>query len=209
MKGYVHEILLFKSDLTEAQILALHEYLATKYSIYLGYYVVGIGDSQMLAEDLAELGLDASLPTLNKGVGSQTTTQIAARFAADVLSAYPRYVFIQGGVNDLAGGTITQATYIANMTAMIAATVAAGAVPIVCKILPWTAGSNANMQKRDAWSSALQAVVATYPTAIWCDSDTALGQNRVGGDAENLDNVHLTPEGETAWAALLRTKLPA
>lgn len=50
------------------------------------------------------LGLLTSYVTQNFGIGSQTTTMLAARFNADVLAAKPRVVVIEGGVNDIANG---------------------------------------------------------------------------------------------------------
>lgn len=38
---------------------------------------------------------------INRGISGQTTTQMAARFAADILSSRPGAISIMGGVNDL------------------------------------------------------------------------------------------------------------
>src|SRR6185369_10623912 len=42
---------------------------------------------------------------LNQGIGSQTTTQIAARFTVHVINLGPQVALINGGINDIAGGS--------------------------------------------------------------------------------------------------------
>jgi len=54
------------------------------------------------------------------GIGSQTTTVIAARFTSDAVNLNPNIVVIEGGVNDLVGGSITESTFLANWTNMLA-----------------------------------------------------------------------------------------
>lgn len=132
----------------------------------------------------------------NMGIGSQTSTQINARFAADVVALKPKMVIINGGVNDIAGGSITKETFLANYTAMLNACIANDILPVVCKILPWTNGTNEQMQTRDDWMADLEALVnsATYNGAVWVDFDTAMGKNRVGGDAGNLWDLQTTPD---------------
>lgn len=132
----------------------------------------------------------------NMGIGPQTSTQINARFAADVVALKPKMVIINGGVNDIAGGSITKETFLANYTAMLNACIANDILPVVCKILPWTNGTNEQMQTRDDWMADLEALVnsATYNGAVWVDFDTAMGKNRVGGDAGNLWDLQTTPD---------------
>lgn len=154
----------------------------------------------------------------NMGIGSQTTTQIAARFAADVVDLKPRYVLIDGGVNDLAGGA-TQATYLANWTSMLDLCRTNGIVPILLKLMPWTAGTNPQMQTRDAWRAALDSLLTTSYAdllargGVAVDLDATLGQNRGGGDPGNLwdiqaaysagDGVHFNAAGHQAMATAI------
>lgn len=198
--------------------------------------LVGIGDSIMAGHPGNYSGLESSFVNLqsnsitgqleiidplliaqNCGIGSQATTAIAARFATHVTALKPKIALINGGVNDIAGG-ITKAVFMANYTAMLNACVAASIIPVVCKITPWTAGTNLQMQTRDDWMTSLQALVATYTGAVWVDFDSAIGQFRAGGDAGNLwnlqtafnaDGIHLTLSGYAAMAAVIDTAIKA
>lgn len=139
----------------------------------------------------------------NTGIGSQTTANIAARIAADCVNLSPAHAVLEGGVNDIAGA-VSQATFIANWTTILDAVTAAGIIPVVLKILPWTNGTNANLQTRDSFNAALVSLCASYPTAKVADASSLAGQFRVGGDpgnlwdiktADNADGVHFNAAG--------------
>jgi lysophospholipase L1-like esterase len=162
--------------------------------------------------------LDALYTYQNMGIGSQTSTMVAARFTADVVNLKPKIALIQGAVNDISGGLITEATFLSNYTTMLDACVTASIVPVICKMIPWTNGTNANMQTCDTWMASLQALVATYSSAVWVDFTTELGQFRVGGDVGNLwdlkaayaaDGVHPNLAGYTKMAELIDNAIKA
>lgn len=146
----------------------------------------------------------------NMGIGSQTTSTIAARIAADLTALTPRWAVLDGGVNDLIAGTVTQDTFLANWTTMLNACEAAAVIPIVLPILPWTNGTTEQMQTRDAWNAALETLVKSYPTALYAsDAPTMLGLFRAAGDEGNLwdiqaaydsDGVHLNAAGYAVLA---------
>lgn len=163
--------------------------------------------------------LKSRFPSLqNMGIGGQTTTQIAARFATDVVALKPRYVVIDGGVNDLAQSG-TQATFLANWTTILDLCRANSIRPIILKLMPWSNGTNTQMQNRDAWRTALSSLVTTsYPDlltlgGVQVDLDSVLGQNRVGGTGGNLwdiqatysagDGVHFNAAGHQAIATAI------
>ena len=126
----------------------------------------------------------------NLGIGGQTSTQIAARID-DAISLDPDYVIVNGGINDISGGVITKATFLANWETILDACETANIICIACLITPWTAGTNTQMQARDDWNTDLRALVDTYNNAIWVDFDEFLGIYRVGGDSGNLWNIIL------------------
>lgn len=130
----------------------------------------------------------------NMGSGGQTSTDIKNRFTADVIDLKPKIAIIQGGVNDISKGDITKATFISNYTTMLNACETAGIIPVVLKILPWTNGTNDQMQDRDEWMTDLEALVATYAGSVWVDFDIDMGKFRVGGDADNLWDLQTTPD---------------
>lgn len=67
---------------------------------------------------------------VNKAIGGQTTAQLLARFQTDVTPSRPDFVWIIGGTNDYFSD-VPASTYAANIAAIVAATNAIGAVPIV------------------------------------------------------------------------------
>lgn len=196
--------------------------------------IVGIGDSLIAGHNanysniensitvdldghiLAQLALiNSKYVFQNMGIGSTSSTTNAARFTADVISLKPKIALIGGFMSGLIQSE-NQATMIANLTTMLDASVAAGIVPIVCKINPWTNGTNEQMQTRDTIMAAAQILTATYPSAVWVDFDTAIGEFRVGGDAGNLwdiqaayngDGVHLNQAGYAKMAEVINTAI--
>lgn len=196
--------------------------------------MIGIGDSLMSgyadhnsfiqSEDVTDIEhqimyqlsqLNSDIVYQNMGRGGNNSTQVASRFTADVLNLKPGHVIILVGVNDLAQ-SVSKATYIANMTTILNACETNSIYPIVVKILPWSNGSNANMQLRDDWMADLEDLTETIDGCVFVDCDSAIGEFRTGGDAENLwniqsvyngDGTHLNEEGyakiaETIYAAL-------
>lgn len=144
----------------------------------------------------------------NMGIGGATTANIAARFKKDVVWLNPTYVVLEGGVNDIAG-SVTEEVFIANWTAMLDACESAAIVPIILTILPWTNGTNGQLQTRDTWNAALVSLAADYSGAIVVDASSYVGQFRVGGDTENLwdikgaydaDGTHYNSDGHAAIA---------
>jgi len=145
----------------------------------------------------------------NVGYGSQTTTAIASRFTSDVVNLYPRVAVIEGGVNNISGGN--ESAFLADWTSMLAAAQASNAIQnvIVLKILPWTNGTNAQLQERDIWNNDLATLAAGYSKAIVVDTSSYVGQFRAGGDAGNLwdiqpaynlGGVHFNQAGHTQIA---------
>lgn len=127
---------------------------------------------------------------VNLGVGGETTTSIAARIAT-AIATKPEFIIINGGVNDLAASVSAgaKATFLANWTTMLDAVTAVGIRPIVNLIEPWTAGTLAQMQARDDWNTALTSLAAGYPTALVCNLDSVLGQNRSSANGTNPGNL--------------------
>jgi len=196
--------------------------------------IVGIGDSLMAGHNINFSNIENSITVdldghimarmyilnskyvfQNMGIGSNSATLMAARFTADAINLKPRIVVIGGFAAGLILGE-TKATMLAKAIEMIDACIAADIVPVVCKITPSTDRTNGEMQTRDDTMADLQAIVATYPSAVWVDFDSAIGQFRAGGDAGNLwdiqaayddDGVHLNQAGYTAMAAVINTAI--
>lgn len=133
--------------------------------------------------------LDSRFTYQNCGIGGETTTQIEARFNRDVVLKKPKFAVINGGVNDFTAPN--KATFLTKWTSMLDQCASNNIIPIVWKIMPWTAGSNAQMQTRDDWNASLVTLFETYdiPGKIIIDWDTDLGKFRAGGDAGNLWDI--------------------
>lgn len=75
---------------------------------------------------------------LNRGISGQTSAEIRARFAADVVAKHPRVVVIGAGINDIAEnqGPVTDQEIIANIAAMATAAEQAGIKVVIATLLP-------------------------------------------------------------------------
>jgi lysophospholipase L1-like esterase len=149
----------------------------------------------------------------NMGIGGQNTSQIEARFITDVINLHPRIVIIEGGVNDLAQDVV-KSTFIQNWTSILDMAQASSGITtiLVMKILPWSNGTNVQMQIRDDWNASLSTLARGYSKAIVVDVSSYVGQFRSGGDVENLwdiqtiydsDGVHFTQAGHAQIAQAL------
>lgn len=155
----------------------------------------------------------------NMGVGSQVTTNIAARFTADVINLHPQIVVIEGGINDISFGGANKDIFLANWTTMLNAAQADASIQTIAvlKILPWTNGSTVQMQAHDDWNASLATLASGYSKAIVVDANSYVGQFRVGGDAGNLwnnqaqyspDGTHFNQAGHLQIAQAIVDNLP-
>jgi len=128
----------------------------------------------------------------NMGIGSQQSTDINTRFAADVIAKGPRLVWIHAGINDLAylfkyDPVVTnypsadeiadaKSDFLGAYTNMITAALAAGIRVVITEILPWDPnglgspwmddclpdGNTTLTAVRDDWMSSLAEYVSTF-----------------------------------------------
>jgi lysophospholipase L1-like esterase len=163
------------------------------------------------------LGAKLGATYQNMGVGGQTSTQILARFTTDVVNLKPRIAVINCGVNDISGGSISLATYTSNMASMIKSCIDNDIVPVILAILPWTSGTDSQMNTRDIWNGALKNLVAGYPQAIYVDAGKYVGKSNSAGPSGNTwdiiggynsDGVHFTAAGYQAIAQAIYDALP-
>jgi lysophospholipase L1-like esterase len=229
--GMYYNITTIPADTDENWVLhgSSSNFLSTNYMLSQAPLLVGIGDSIMESYPLHESYVDPSTawngitkswlyklsqlnPNIivqNLGIGGQTTTQIEARFDSQVVNAKPRVVVIDGAINEIPGGD--EVTFLAKYTSMFDKCVTNNIIPIVWKMTPWTAGTNAQLQTRDIWNTDLTTLFNSYGfvggTII--DWGSLLGQFRAGGDpgnlwdiipAYNVDNVHFNEAGQTVIA---------
>jgi len=119
--------------------------------------IVCIGDSHTgsiqrptYPEFLDEL-FGTTYDLVNKGMAGNTTADMVARFAADVIAEAPRYCFILGGYNDVNTG-VANATIQANLRSMYDSCIANAITPFGINIFPfgghagWTSTKETNRQ---------------------------------------------------------------
>ncbi len=101
--------------------------------------VILIGDSITESWKGYSPGFFAENPYLiNKGVGSETTSQILDRFNKDVVSLGPEFVIILAGINDIAQNTgyISVSETFANIINMAETASSHNITPVLCSVLP-------------------------------------------------------------------------
>ncbi len=157
--------------------------------------MVGIGDSLMFGAPVGPIGMvDAfaairGFSFLNKGIPGQQSGAIAARFVTDVVANKPRYVLLEGGINDIILGGGLEAPFLANMGAMLTQAAAAGIKAVVVSMAPATILSNGAATARDLFNADLKTQIAAAPYAgntIVVDYTPVVGQFRAGGAGGNL-----------------------
>lgn len=129
----------------------------------------------------------------NMGIGGQETSQILARFTDDVINLKPKLVVLEGGIIDIMKGR-SESSSIANWKSMLDVIQADNNITtvVVLKILPWSSGTNAQLQTRDSFNASLTSLASNYSKAIVVDTDPYVGQFRAGGDIENLWDINIT-----------------
>jgi|GEM_PF-1368372 len=192
-------------------------YMPAPMMVFLGDSIMaGYGDNQTFNNPSKVTNPKSNIPWyVHQSLGSSYTYQNVAyagkestgavtNFNTDVIGLKPKIIVLEGYVNDLT--TKTQAQMIANYTTMLDSATGNGIIPVVMAILPWSNGSNAQMLDRDSRNIALRALVQSYPTAIWVDGGSYVGEYRPTGPSGNLwdishsyqylgDGIHFSNEG--------------
>lgn len=87
----------------------------------------------------------------NAGVFGDRTSNMLARFSSDVTPYAPNIVVIMGGTNDYANG-VSFSTFRTNITALVAATYAINAIPVLATIPPRdTGGYETTIEQWNMW----------------------------------------------------------
>ena len=141
---------------------------------------------------------------LNKGISGNNTTQMLARFNADILANANagEYCIIWGGINDLAQD-VPLATIQSNLQAMYDAAKAAGLVVISINTTPWK-GSAFWTSGRQSQQDSLNAWIASTATNIdfKVDAYSALVDPSVANTLlpayNSGDSIHFSTAGYNA-----------
>lgn len=123
----------------------------------------------------------------NEGIGHNTTSMMATRLQADVLSKSPDQVFVLGGTNDVILGEEDQT--VANLEMIRAAVAATGARPIFGLLPPLDSDPAAVVALNEevrSWATDNQVTLVDYWTPL-ADGD---GTYRAG---MSEDGIHPSP----------------
>lgn len=158
---------------------------------------ISLSPNNITASYTYALGQQTGFTNQNMGINGNTTTDISARFAADVVAKHPVFVLIEGGVNDIQNG-VTNTTILANYTSILNAAIADGEIPVVIGVLPFRADGTANnamLQQRDLLNASLQTLVTGAPYNGYYVSPDSVGTYYSGGDPNNLWQLVGTSDG--------------
>jgi acyl-CoA thioesterase-1 len=152
--------------------------------------------------------LDAIDPALklvkNTGVPGNTTAQMRARFAADVLPYKPSVLFILGGTNDLGLG-ISYSAIISNLRAIVVAAKAQKIQPILLLVPPDSYKSMA--PKIDALNAAI-INLANSQRVVYVDIHAPLSTSTgIFYSKYTVDGLHFTDLGAQVVANTIRARL--
>jgi len=158
----------------------------------------------------------------NRGIGAETTPQIRARLAKDVLALNPDVVVLQMGDNDLKTIAVLsetqeatiEATY-SNIVEMAQAIADSGAKVVVTTIFP---PGPVGLLRRPLWSNEVNEAIDlvnqrllafSYANVLVVDCDPVLREGKFIKGDYSLDTLHLNKEGYAALDAGLSEQIGA
>ena len=176
--------------------------------------VLFLGDSRM--QEWPDLPRNRFL-TVNAGGGGETTAQIRLRAAATLDAVKPEFVVLQAGVNDLKTlgalpgiASETEATCLANLSALVELCRERGAGVVLVPILPT---ARPTLVRRLIWTSEIDAARLRVNAALrkrfsGVRGVALLDENVLRADtaADYRDTLHFRPE---AYAKLEAATLKA
>jgi lysophospholipase L1-like esterase len=138
------------------------------------------------------------------GVGGQTTTQIKARVASDVIAYNPQWCIVMGGANDIASDVDADVAF-GNLTDICDDLVAAGIKVILSTVTPST---SYNTSQRKAEYASLNAQIAGYAATDVTIVDMGSSYQDPGDTSQPIsgatyDGVHPSALGAYLMAANL------
>ena len=103
-----------------------------------GNRIVFIGDSITEFWQRYDSAFFTQNKYINRGISSQTTSQIQERFQNDVIDLEPKYVIILAGINDIAenNGPISIEEIMNNIVSMVEKSLKNNIEVVLCSILP-------------------------------------------------------------------------
>lgn len=162
----------------------------------------------------SELTANCGANWINKGIGSQTTSQVLARFQQDVINQNASCVVINAGINDIALG-VDYTVAAANIQAMLNL-LPAGTNVVLNGIGPWSSANSAQVGQINALNATLAGMMSTSGATVTFFDTMAWGSNggvvtdpnlAYYGDPATIppstDGLHPYPQGYVAMASAI------
>lgn len=215
--GGIAEVLLTSSALTTTERTAVKDYFARKYGVIRSVAV--LGDSWVeddiaptLADQLSSNGY-APVNVIDHGVGSETITQIGARWDSNIeaIGGYERLV-LEGGINDIKDGT-SAATVYTEYSRIVTEALAAGLRVVCCTVPAFstnTAWSAADEVELLAVNVSIRALAASDPRLRLVDIYELTrepGATRLKDDFVLAGGLHVNQSGNEVVAAAIKRAL--
>jgi len=137
---------LWEDRIPEDSIFVIESYMENTYMVFIGDSIISGHSghySFIEAEDITNIptsieyhwSIKEDQTYQNMGIGGQRTLQINDRFESDVIELSPKYVLIEGGINDVNVG-VSNAVTINNWESMIQKSHDNDIIPVIMLILP-------------------------------------------------------------------------
>lgn len=215
--GGIAEVILTSSALTTAERQQVRDYFSRKWGTLRN--VAALGDSWVangIADTLANHMNSAPWAPItvhNHGVGSETISQIGARWDSNIeaIGGYDRLV-LEGGVNDIKVD-VTAATVFAEYSRIVSEALAAGLRVVCCTINAfgtnnqWGVGREAQLQLAN---DSIRALARSDPRLRLADIYTLTlepGTTRLRDDWVVAGGLHVQGNGNEVMAAEIKRLL--
>ena len=165
------------------------------------------GYPNLVVKGLAANGINVTWH--GAGIAGNTSSNMLARFDADVIAKNPSVVTISAGVNDCWFGQVTYEQFCANELAMVAKVKAAGAKAVL--LPPTTAGGETDRDDIRRFAGGVKGIAASEGLAYaptfemirsWIDDsdNPALTLMNGSGLRATYDGTHMAPAGDRVLA---------
>lgn len=145
-----------------------------------------------------------------RGIGGQTSTQMLARFTADVINLHPKVVVIMAGTNDVAHNTywVEPGKVVDNVVAMCLLARANGIAPVISSIPPCAAFKwNPEIENAAMTIVEINKLLRAYAEAhdiVYVDYHAVLADKQYGFQKKlSDDGCHPNPEAYSIMEQLV------
>ena len=144
----------------------------------------------------------------NLGIGSETSSNIVARFTNDVINAHPKFALILCGINDVGAG-FPVSVFSNNVVTMVKACTNDAIVPVLLKITQWysTGEGPFNVALGHIATNYNVPLIETRPGPNNPNTSLGFGSDDRLQARYSADGIHLTPNGNAALARLVLSQI--